>query len=93
MDRIYAHAYTLHLFIELLYGGYWEVQQRKESVVGDSEHQHLFALTFVLQPNWDEFDHLTKCLDSLQSKWPRTEPREGIIQHFYFEANNKKILC
>ncbi len=82
------------MFVELLYGGYWEVEHqlsRKESVGGDNEHQHMFALTFLLQPSWDEFDHVTKCLENLRSKWPSTNQKEEMIQHFYFEVSSNTV--
>ena len=53
------------------------------------DQQHVFGLTFVLQPSQEGFSNLTKCLDALRSKWPNLDnDQEKLIQHFYFEVEN-----
>ena len=58
------------------------------------DQQHVFGLTFVLQPSREGFNNLTKCLDVLRTKWPSMDQQqEIIIHHFYFEVNSSSCNC
>ena len=93
--QFYLFQSPLLLSIELLYGGFWEQEHQSANGGGwgnghglKSPEQHMFALTYVLQTTRDGFANLTKCVNALQTQWPKDGGDEdGVFQHFYFEVS------
>ena len=74
------------LFLELLYGGFWE-----ESHILAQENplssQHRFAFSFLFRPTSDNFHQLRTCLDTLEGVWPLKRPHLLFMKHFYYESD------
>ena len=74
------------LFLELLYGGFWE-----ESHILAQENplssQHRFAFSFLFRPTSDNFRQLRTCLDTLEGVWPLKRPHLLFMKHFYYESD------
>lgn len=74
------------LFLELLYGGFWE-----ESHILAQENplssQHRFAFSFLFRPTSNNFHQLRTCLDTLEGVWPLKRPHLLFMKHFYYESD------
>ena len=89
-----------HLFLELFYGGFWEVGHAHLNSKRNNKLKELrFAVTLALEPKIDNFNQITECVESLNNIWPPLDSNDlQFMKHIYYESewtltNFAPLIC